>query len=133
MPTKPRPPAKIPKTLGACADALYTTRQTRLVEQKVIAGYKEDEKALQDHLIATLPKSDANGISGKLARATITTKIVPVIEDWELFYAHVRKTKNFALLQRRLNDALVEEMWAAGKKVPGVGTFTAVGVSVNKL
>jgi hypothetical protein len=133
MPSKPKPSTKIPGTLGACADLLYTTRQTRLTEGKTLKEYEETEKVLKDHLIATLPKSDANGVSGRVARVTIVSKAVPVVEDWDAFYAFVRKAKRFDLLQRRLNDEAVKEMWDNNKTIPGVGVFNAVGVSVNKI
>lgn len=126
-------PIKLPKTLGACADALYNTRQDRLVEQKDVAEKEAYEKAIKAHLIAVLPKSDAKGVSGKVARVTITSKTIPIVEDWDKLYAYIRKTKRFDLLQRRLNEAAIDELWEDGKEVPGVGQFVAVGVSVNKV
>lgn len=133
MPAKPKPAFKVPKAIGAVVDLLYRTRQDRLVEQKDIAEFEAREKALKEHLIATLPKSDSTGASGKVAHARVTTKQVPTVEDWEELYRFVKKHDRFDLLQRRLNEAAVAEMWDAGKKVPGVGSFTAVGVSVTKL
>jgi hypothetical protein len=55
------------------------------------------------------------------------------VEDWDKFYAFIRKTKNFGLLQRRAGDAAIQELWDAGKTVPGVSTFNVVTVSVNKV
>lgn len=133
MPRAPKPAFIIPKLLGAVVDLLYTTRQTRLLEQKDINEYKATETALKEHLIAELPKSEATGTSGKLANARITTKPVPAVEDWDKLYEFVRKKKRFDLLQRRLNDEAVKEMWDRGEAVPGVGVFNAVDVSVTKL
>ncbi len=133
MPAKPKPKFTIPKLLGQCVDLLYTTRQTRLVEQKDIAEYKEVETALKDHLINEIPKSESTGQSGKLANARIVKKIVPVVEDWDKFYKFVKRKNRFDLLQRRLNEEAVKEMWDRGEKVPGVGTFNALEVSVTKL
>jgi len=130
---RPEKPYQVPKRLGAAVDALYTTRQTRLAIQAQVQKLAEREALLREHLIATLPKSDATGAAGKLARASITSKRVPQVEDWDKLYEHVRKTRDFSLLQRRLADAAVTERWDAGKEVPGVGHFTAIGVSVNKL
>ena len=44
-----------------------------------------------------------------------------------------RELYEMDLLNRALNAAAVQERWDAGKSVPGVGTFNAVTVSVNKL
>lgn len=133
MAKTPKPAKVIPKTIGACADALYSTRQTRLVEQKDIAEYKDYETALKNHIIAELPKSDQTGVAGKLARVTVKSSVIPVVEDWEAFYKHVKKTGHFDLLQKRVSAEAVQERWDSGKKVPGVGTFTVVDVSVNKV
>lgn len=133
MPKPPKPKFTIPKLLGAAVDLLYTTRQTRLAEQKGIAEYKVIETAIQEHLIAELPKSQATGTSGKLANARIVTQAAPAVEDWDLLYAYVRKHKRFDLLQRRLNEEAVKEMWDNGEAVPGVGVFNVVKVSVTKI
>lgn len=124
---------KVPKTLGACADALYTTRQDRLVMQKDVSEHEVREKMLKEHIINTLPKSESTGVAGKLARVSVTSKVIPVVTDWEALYKYILKTKSFDLLERRLNGQAVHERWEAGKEIPGVGTFNAVGVSVNKL
>ena len=90
------------------------------------------ETALKEYIINNLPKSDT-GSQGKTHRVSVVTKIVPQVEDWEKVYTYITKTKNFQLLQRRLSDAAVEEIWESGKKVPGVGTFNVVKISLTKI
>ncbi len=130
---KEPPPWEVPKTLGACADALYETRAARLVLEKQAEELKSRETLIKDHIIETLPWSDAEGVAGHVARVTITKRQIPRVIDWDKLYAYVRKTKDFSLLQRRLADAAIAERWDDGKEVPGVDRFTLVGVSVNKL
>lgn len=129
----PEKKIKLPKTMGACADLLYATRQLRLDAQKKIGELEATESALKEHIINTLPKSDSSGVAGKLARVSVETKIVPKVEDWDKLYAHVLKTKNFNLLQRQVSRGVVEEIWQNKKQVPGVKPFNAITVSVNKL
>lgn len=124
---------KIPKTLGACADRLYETRQKRLAMQKEVDEVEAEEKALREHIIQTLPKSEASGVAGKVARVTVVTKDVPQVKDWDAFYKYVSRTKSFDLLQRRLGETAVKERWENGKKIPGVEAFTVVSVSLNKV
>lgn len=124
---------KFPKTLGACADRVYSLRQERLEAQKKVDAMEAEEKALREHIINTLPKSETTGVAGKLARVTVITKSVPQVKDWDAFYAHVKKTSGFDLLNRALSKSAVEARWEAGKKVPGVEAFTAVTLSVNKV
>jgi hypothetical protein len=128
-----KPKFKFPKTLGACADRLYELRQKRLEEQKKVDAIEAEEKALKEHIIQNLPKSEASGVAGKLARVTVVTKEVPQVRDWDAFYKYVKKTGSFDLMQRRLTEAAVKERWEAGKEIPGVERFQAVTVSINKV
>lgn len=125
--------ARLPKTLAQAADELYTTREERLKRQKEVDALAAREKELRDYLIANLPKSEASGVAGKVARATIKTKQVPTVKDWAKVHAYVKKTGAFELLQRRLSETAVQERWEAGKEVPGVEHFSAVVVSLEKV
>lgn len=123
---------KIPKTLGACADLLFDTRNQRLALQKEVEALQEQETKLKDHLIAQLPKSQAEGIAGKKARATIVTKQVPKVADWAKLHAYVRRTGEFELLARQVTPSAVAERWEAKQQIPGVEAFTVTTVSLNK-
>jgi hypothetical protein len=125
-------PIKLPKTMGACADLLYETREKRLAAQKIVDELAKQEAAVREHIINNLPKSDT-GASGKRARVSVITKQVPQVKDWDKFYAHVKKTGQFELMQRRLADTAIRERWDNGKQVPGVETFGVVSVSLNKI
>lgn len=128
-----KPKFKFPKAMGACADKLYELREKRRELKRQADALEEEEKALKAHIIDNLPKSEASGVSGKVARVSVVKKTVPRVEDWDKVYAFVKKNNRFDLLQRRLNDGAVAEMWEAKKQVPGVGTFEAVSVSLNKV
>lgn len=127
------PKFKMPKTLAECADLLYATRIARLALQKQAEVKEAEERQLRERLINELPKSKALGIAGKVARATIETKPVPTVEDWDRFYQHVKKTGHFDLLHKRLSEDAVKQRWEDHKVVPGVGKFNAVKVSLEKL
>jgi hypothetical protein len=131
--TAPKPKFKFPKALGACADRLFTVRQQRLEIQKQVDLLQSEESAIKEHIINTLPKSEASGVAGKLARVTVVSKQVPQVKDWDAFYKHVKKSGDFDLLQRRLTDSAIKERWEAGKEVPGVEHFNAISVSINKV
>jgi len=124
---------KFPKTLGACADRLYKLRQQRLDEQKRVDAIAAEEVALKSYIIDTLPKSEASGVAGRYARVTVVTKHVPQVDDWDALYKYVVRTKSWDLLQRRVNPAAVQARWDDHKAVPGVGEFTVVNLSINKL
>lgn len=133
-----RPALKVPKSLAACADLLYTTKAERLAEQKKVNEIAEDEKALKNYLIDQLPKGDASGVAGKLARATIVKQDVPRITDEELLLKAIKKApKKWGHLLKQVVDTelLAEILERDGQKglPPGVGTFTVIKVSLNKV
>lgn len=124
---------KMPKTLAACADKLYETREKRLELGRKVAELEEIEKKIKEHLIAQLPEQDASGVAGKICRISLVHKEVPYAKDWNEIYKHIKKTGHFDLLGRRLNSKAVEERWENGDKVPGVETYTTTSVSINKI
>lgn len=128
-----KPKYKWPKSMGLCADKLYELRQARLTQQKIVDALEAEEKALKEHIINTLPKSETSGVAGKVARVTVVSKDVPQVKDWDLFYKHVKKTGEFELMQRRLSDSAINERWDSGKKVPGVEAFKVTSISLNKV
>jgi hypothetical protein len=133
--TKPKrvPAFKIPKQLAVAGDLLYETRQKRLALQKEVDELQSQETQLKDYLIANLPKSQASGIAGKVARIKIETKDIPQVKDWDVFYKYVKRTGDFDLMQRRLSDTAVKARWENGKQVPGVEVFTSTVVSCTKV
>lgn len=124
---------KLPKRLGTCADKLFELKQQKAVIQAELKKVEDDYKQLKEHIINTLPKSDASGVSGKLARVSVVKKIVPSVKDWDKFYKYISRTKAWELLQKRAGATAIKERWENGKEVPGVERFTVVDISMNKL
>jgi hypothetical protein len=124
---------KFPKSLAACADKIYTLREERLTAQRMVNDIEEEEKALRQYIIDTLPKSQSTGVAGKLARVTVKTKEVPRIVDFEAYWKWIFKKKAFDVPQKSLSSAAVEARWENGEKVGGVEPFTVVTLSINKV
>lgn len=124
---------KIPKKVGAVADMLYLNREGRLEKQHEVDDMAAVETVLKNHLIDTLPGNEASGTAGKVARVQLKEEQVPRVEDWDLFYKHLKKTGDFDLLNRALNVTAVRERWENNKTIPGVGSFTVTKVSVTKV
>lgn len=134
VPVKAKPGKfKIPKSLAECADLAYTLRERRLEIQRSTKEIDEQEKLVKEYLIQNLPKSQASGVSGKVANAKIEKKTVPTITDKKKFLAYVKKTGDFDLITSSMNAKAVEERWDAKKKVPGVGEFEVIKVSLTKV
>lgn len=121
-----------PKTPAEAADTLYRTRAIRYAVQKVVEDLEEAEGVCREYIIETLPKSNASGITGRLAQAKIEVKNKLRVADWPKFYAYMLKSKRGDLLQKRISDPAVQEILDSGKKVPGVEVFPHKTVSCTK-
>ena len=123
----------IPKNLAAVADLYKVTKDRRLAMEKEAAAVGEEEAALKKHLIDNLPKSQAGGITGKIARAEITKRDVPTVEDESAFMSFAKRKGNDDLVKTVPVMSAVQERWKAGKAVPGIGKFTVVSISLTKV
>jgi hypothetical protein len=125
-----KPTFVIPKKMGEWPDLLHGMREKRLAAQREVDAMEADEKLFKEHIINTIPKSEASGVAGKEYRIK---KSVPQVKDLAAFRAYVLKTKDLDLLTKALNKTHVEELWDSGKKVAGVEAFDAVSVSLTKI
>lgn len=123
----------MPRSIGLCADLYAEVRELRLAMQKHTDAVQAREKEIREHIINNLSKSDDTGAAGKRYRAQITRKAVPAVADWQKVWDFVKKTSRFDLLQKRISDTAVKDMWESGSEVPGVERFHAVDVSITKL
>ena len=138
---------KVPKSLGSAADQMkdWENEQGRL--NKLAGEAETKRKWLKAWLIENLKKrEDASGVAGVKCSVKLVEKEVPRAENWSLIYkaivndylANVKRNTGqedgaFALLQRRLGDTHVKELWDAKKVVPGVSKFTYKDLSVTQL
>ena len=123
----------IPKTLAGIVDLFYKVRAERLAEDRYVNDIKEFENELKRELINQIPKSEATGVAGKVARATIVKKDVESVRDWDAFYAYMQKNKAWDLLQRRVNSSALKARRDAKKPVPGTEVVAIVDVSITKI
>lgn len=126
---------KLPKSMGACADLLFETRDKRLAADKLAAELKAHEELIKNHIIDNLDKN-STGAAGKHHRVQVVRKRKYRVDPtkWNYFFAYVAKNKRFDLLQKRIADTAVKEMIEENKqKIPGVEPFDYVDVSLTKV
>lgn len=70
---------------------------------------------------------------GKLASASITEQIVPIVEDWAAVHEYIMENNALYLLHRRLSAGPWKELLDMGDTVPGVEPFTKRDVSLRRL
>lgn len=124
---------KFPKSMGACADLLFTMREKRLAADKIAEELKKQETALINHIIDNLDK-ESSGAIGKHHKVRVVTKQKPQIKDFDALAKWVKKTGRFDVFQRRLSETAIMDTLAQprSKGVPGVELFNAVTVSLTK-
>lgn len=125
-------PKPLPKTLGESIDAALAVRTARKELEAVIKQMESDETRIEEHIIASFKKSEIEGARGKHGTATLKEKDVPKVVDWDAFYAHIRKTGSFELLQRRPGEGACQERWEAKESIPGVEKFHKVDLHITE-
>jgi hypothetical protein len=123
---------KFPKTLGACVDVLYKTREQRLKAQKEVDDTKAKEEALKQYILANLVKQDSNKFGGKLATATISRRTCAHVTDWDTFFPWVAETNSWDMVQKRVNDTAYRARLDENVEVPGVEPFEVVSINLTK-
>ena len=112
-------------TLGAATDKMWALREEKRIDTEL--------KALEETIFDLLDAQDTRKAEGKKASVSIGEAIVANVEDWDALWPWVAKTKNFHLIQKRVSDPGMRELWALKKVIPGVQPFTKRTLSVRSL
>lgn len=123
----------VPKTAGGAIDLLMKVRTARKAEQAKVESEKRQEDMIEERIFAMFGKSELEGGRGKTAQASIKRSDVPVIEDFDALWSWAKKTNAHDIFQRRLSVEAVRARWGSKKQVPGVGTFTKLGLTLTKV
>ena len=118
--------------LGTLADMLYNLKAERSTAQKAVDRLKARENEITEHIINTLPKSNATGVAGKYARVTVSVKDYPTITDKDALHKYIVANDAWDISTAAINAAAIKARWEVGEKVDGVGTYTKATVSCVK-
>lgn len=125
---------KWPKTVGGAADLLYTLQQQRLEKSKEIKELKEQEDALEDHILKNmLPAAGLQGAKGSVGQVSMEPYDWADVSDWDKFFAYLGKTKNWELVQKRPSITALRELWEGGEVVPGAERKSGYKLHVSKI
>lgn len=130
---KSKPSIKMPRTLGDCADTLYSQRAARLTLGAQVKQYQTNETALKDHMLDKFSKDELSSARGTEATVSIDYEYYPSLKDPKKFFMWVAKNKRWDLLYKQVNAEAWREMHTKGKTVPGVEPFRDVKFSVTKV
>lgn len=113
-----------PLSLGARIDALHALREDLRALQAQEKAVEERIKDAEATLMEVMQKEGIDKSTGKKATVSISESVVGNVTDWDLFWQFVFKTKQSHLLQRRVSDPAIRELFETKGKVPGVEPFT---------
>lgn len=125
--------APMPATFGAACDLLHDVRTARLTAEKAAEPLKGRESEVREYLIQNISKSEDGGAIGKRYKGVIVEKRKPAVKDWEKFFDFVAAEKRFDLLQKRVSDKPVMELYEEGKLPPGIETALIPELSLTKI
>jgi len=107
-------------------------RAARLAAQKQVDVLEIQERELKKQVMERLAKAANKAVSNGDRLFQLVTKDEPTAEDWPKIYAHIKKTGEFDLLERRLSKAAVKERNEVGEKIPGVAWYPVDSLSDTK-
>lgn len=120
-------------TLGATIDSMWALREKKRSLDAQIKTVEADIKLLETSMFELLDAQDTRKAEGKCASVSINESVVANVEDWDALWPWIAKTKNFHLVQKRVSDPGMRELWALGKVVPGTQPFTKRTLSLKSL
>jgi hypothetical protein len=124
-------PAK--PTLGTAIDSMWALREKKRALDAQIKTIEGEIKELESTMFELLDAQDTRKAEGKKASVAIGETVVANVEDWDALWPYIVKNKFFHLIQKRVSDPGMRELWALKKVVPGVQPFTKRTLSVRSL
>jgi len=121
-------------TVGSRIDALYDLKQKKREASAVVDEIEEQIKLAELALIEVLDKEGMDKATGKKATVSISEAVVPQVDGpagWDAFYAYIKKTGYFHLLERRPSVTGCRELFETKGKIPGVMPFLKRGLNVR--
>jgi len=119
-------------TLAELIDDLWDMQQERYEAQRELKNMVSAEASMKREIEKRLSDVGVSGAEGNKARATVSSKAVPHVTDWEALHEYVRSTGEFELLQKRVLSGAVAERWSVGEEIPGVEQTIIYDLRVKK-
>lgn len=122
-----------PLTIGQATDEMWALREKKRALEAQIKTIEEQMKSLEETVFGLMDAQDTRKAEGQHASVSINESTVGTVEDWDAVWAYIAKNKYFHLVQKRLSDPALRELWQLGKVVPGVQPFKKRSLSVRSL
>jgi hypothetical protein len=130
-----KPPVKAPAkkaSMGLQIDALCQLREKLREIQAQEKTQLDLISAAETVLMETMKSEGIEKSTGKMATVFISSTVSANVVDWDVFYAYIYKNKFAHLLQKRVSDPAVRELFETKGQVPGVEPFTKEKLNIRK-
>lgn len=120
-------------TLGQRIDALAKIRDEKRALEEKLKAVEDRYKTAEGELIEALTGEGMEKATGRTATVSLSTSVSANVEDWDKFFAYIKRNNAFYLLQRRVTDTAYREILDSGKSVPGVTPFNKTRLNLRSL
>jgi len=120
-------------TIGSRIDALNQLREDKRALEEKIKIIEGSYHELEEALMEDLETQGMDKATGKKATVSISSTVVGNLVDDKAFFAYVKKTGYFHLLQRRLSDPAIRELLESKGSIPGVEPFVKKRLNLRTL
>lgn len=110
--------------IGSRIDEIWTLREAKRDLESEVKAIEKDINALSEQLLETMAINGLFKSTGARATVSISELVKPSVEDWDVFYAYIRKTNQFHLMERRPSVVGCRELFDLKGAIPGVVPFT---------
>lgn len=124
-------PAAKPLTLGKRVDLMWELREKRRALDAESKRLDEEYKAIEQSVIEELKNQGSTRTDGVKATASLSTIVVPQVDDWEAFHKYILRNKYLHLLERRAAAAACRELFEHKGSIPGVTPFPKEGINLR--
>jgi hypothetical protein len=100
-------------------EAKIKTIESRVTEIKLV-------------LIGRFQEEGTQSTATNRASVTLTETLIPQVVDWDAFYAYIKDTDSFYLLERRPASTAWRELHQADLTPPGTQAFTKYDLNLRK-
>lgn len=119
-------------TLGQLAEMAVDIREQKKEIQKTADLYGQELERIKAYIYAKLVEADVDRVSVDGISLARSDNEVPQVTDWDAVNAYQIEHQLPDLRQRRISQALWNEMRQNGLEVPGIDVFVKQDVNIRK-
>lgn len=120
-------------SIGNLVARLALARAFRMDLAKDLEGAKAKEALAENAVQEALKAAGITEAKGGGLSVRLSTKNVPLVDDWQAFYAYVAHNGAFDLLHRRVSATACAARWEVDETIPGVSPVELTQLDVRAL